>query len=170
MKFVAVSGQSDFVFLFCVFFEAFFPLFVVTILFLSKVWSLALVCALFLPFVEFGVISEMKSLFVNGLMLIHYLILKFVIKDTYWIISWWFDLFSVCLVLLLHSRVSHFLFYVLQKREQFQDLAPLLWNSFGTIAALLQVCYVSSTIYSLSLVFGSSCYYLSYESEINRSP
>lgn len=106
----------------------------------------------------------------NGLMLIHYLILKLVIKDTYWIISWWFDLFSVCLVLLLHSRVSHFLFYVLQKREQFQDLAPLLWNSFGTIAALLQVCYVSSTIYSLSLVFGSSCYYLSYESEINRSP
>ncbi|KAI5658448.1 hypothetical protein M9H77_27241 [Catharanthus roseus] len=26
----------------------------------------------------------------------------------------------------------------LQKRELFQDLAPLLWNSFGTIAALLQ--------------------------------
>ena len=28
---------------------------------------------------------------------------------------------------------------VLQKREIFQDLAPLLWNSYGTIAALLQV-------------------------------
>jgi len=27
-----------------------------------------------------------------------------------------------------------------QKREIFQDLAPLLWHSFGTIAALLQVC------------------------------
>ncbi|CAN1339922.1 CCR4-NOT transcription complex subunit 9 [Linum perenne] len=26
-----------------------------------------------------------------------------------------------------------------KKREHFQDLAPLLWNSFGTIAALLQV-------------------------------
>ncbi|KAJ1389542.1 Armadillo-like helical [Sesbania bispinosa] len=25
-----------------------------------------------------------------------------------------------------------------KKRELFQDLAPLLWNSFGTIAALLQ--------------------------------
>ncbi|KAJ0790441.1 putative transcription regulator Rcd1-like family [Helianthus annuus] len=29
-----------------------------------------------------------------------------------------------------------------KKRELFQDLAPLLWNSFGTIAALLQVLYV----------------------------
>ena len=28
---------------------------------------------------------------------------------------------------------------VLQKREIFQDLAPLLWDSYGTIAALLQV-------------------------------
>ena len=28
-----------------------------------------------------------------------------------------------------------------QKREIFQDLAPLLWHSFGTIAALLQVCF-----------------------------
>ncbi|KAB1215164.1 hypothetical protein CJ030_MR4G001392 [Morella rubra] len=27
---------------------------------------------------------------------------------------------------------------LIQKRELFQDLAPLLWNSFGTIAALLQ--------------------------------
>ncbi|MCL7034504.1 hypothetical protein MKW94_025177, partial [Papaver nudicaule] len=25
-----------------------------------------------------------------------------------------------------------------KKRERFQDLAPLLWNSFGTIAALFQ--------------------------------
>ena len=32
--------------------------------------------------------------------------------------------------------------YSLQKREIFQDLAPLLWHSFGTIAALLQVCIV----------------------------
>ncbi|KAJ0751344.1 putative transcription regulator Rcd1-like family [Helianthus annuus] len=31
-----------------------------------------------------------------------------------------------------------------KKRELFQDLAPLLWNSFGTIAALLQVLYVCS--------------------------
>lgn len=29
---------------------------------------------------------------------------------------------------------------IFQKREIFQDLAPLLWHSFGTIAALLQVC------------------------------
>ncbi|KAG6420818.1 hypothetical protein SASPL_117357 [Salvia splendens] len=29
-----------------------------------------------------------------------------------------------------------------KKRELFQDLAPLLWNSFGTIAALLQVVAV----------------------------
>lgn len=40
-----------------------------------------------------------------------------------------------------------FLFYVLQKREQFQDLAPLLWNSFGTIAALLQVCPMPLVLY-----------------------
>ncbi|KAL8268882.1 hypothetical protein R6Q59_002680 [Mikania micrantha] len=26
-----------------------------------------------------------------------------------------------------------------KKREMFQDLVPLLWNSFGTIAALLQL-------------------------------
>ena len=30
--------------------------------------------------------------------------------------------------------------YILKKRELFQDLAPLLWNSFRTIAVLLQVC------------------------------
>ncbi|KAF2587045.1 hypothetical protein F2Q70_00036888 [Brassica cretica] len=28
-----------------------------------------------------------------------------------------------------------------KKRELFQDLAPLLWNSFGTIAALLQLVH-----------------------------
>nr|GEX29947.1 cell differentiation protein RCD1 homolog isoform X1 [Tanacetum cinerariifolium] len=31
-----------------------------------------------------------------------------------------------------------------KKRELFQDLAPLLWNSFGTIAALLQEICVAS--------------------------
>lgn len=32
---------------------------------------------------------------------------------------------------------------VFQKRETFNDLALLLWYSFGTIAALLQVCVVT---------------------------
>ncbi|PPD75202.1 hypothetical protein GOBAR_DD27874 [Gossypium barbadense] len=31
-----------------------------------------------------------------------------------------------------------------KKRELFQDLAPLLWNSFGTIAALLQIYCLNS--------------------------
>jgi hypothetical protein len=34
--------------------------------------------------------------------------------------------------------------FFFQKREIFQDLAPLLWHSYGTIAALLQVGYNSS--------------------------
>ena len=35
--------------------------------------------------------------------------------------------------------------YIYQKRELFQDLAPLLWNSFGTIAALLQVSHLKES-------------------------
>jgi len=35
----------------------------------------------------------------------------------------------------------------------FQELAPLLWNSFGTITVLLQVSYVSYIIYYLAVGF-----------------
>ncbi|KAH9606319.1 hypothetical protein KSS87_000234 [Heliosperma pusillum] len=37
------------------------------------------------------------------------------------------------------ERRENALLELSKKRELFQDLAPLLWNSFGTIAALLQV-------------------------------
>ncbi|KAL7605920.1 hypothetical protein Lser_V15G20331 [Lactuca serriola] len=38
-----------------------------------------------------------------------------------------------------HDLRENSLLELTKKRELFQDLAPLLWNSFGTIAALLQV-------------------------------
>lgn len=38
-----------------------------------------------------------------------------------------------------------------QKREIFQDLAPLLWHSFGTVAALLQVCMIPLFVYVYNL-------------------
>ncbi|XP_044415428.1 CCR4-NOT transcription complex subunit 9-like [Triticum aestivum] len=37
-----------------------------------------------------------------------------------------------------NSLSNLFLSFLFQKREIFQDLAPLLWHSFGTVAALLQ--------------------------------
>ena len=46
-----------------------------------------------------------------------------------------------------------------KKRETVQDLAPMLWHSFGTIAALLQVCewvpvamYIYIVYFSISIV------------------
>ncbi|CAL1354130.1 unnamed protein product [Linum trigynum] len=47
-----------------------------------------------------------------------------------------------------------------KKRELFQDLAPLLWNSFGTIAALLQVnhLYVVSLYYIFQIIWTFSGY------------
>lgn len=38
---------------------------------------------------------------------------------------------------------------IFQRRDIFQDLAPLLWHSFGTIAALLQVFFFSGTCSSI---------------------
>lgn len=37
-----------------------------------------------------------------------------------------------------------------KKRESVPDLAPMLWHSFGTIAALLQVCRVVAGVFPAS--------------------
>lgn len=34
-----------------------------------------------------------------------------------------------------------------KQREKFPELAPFLWNSFGTMAVLLQVCYLLPSAY-----------------------
>lgn len=62
--------------------------------------------------------------------------------------------YSCVSILLLIENGS--LFLSDQKRELFQDLAPLLWNSFGTIAALLQVCF--SVILHCLLIVKSVCW------------
>lgn len=41
-----------------------------------------------------------------------------------------------------------------KKRESVPDLAPMLWHSCGTIAALLQVCICSSVFFCVVLMLG----------------
>lgn len=61
------------------------------------------------------------------------------------------------------TNVASSSFFSLQKRDIFQDLAPLLWYSYGTIAVLLQVC--TNHIYNvlkriISFVLVSFCYWV----------
>ena len=56
----------------------------------------------------------------------------------------WFELFNPCsLISMPHhwwrQQFWHIIFNYFQKRGVFKDLAPMLWYSFGTMAALLQV-------------------------------
>ena len=63
-----------------------------------------------------------------------------------------------------NSLSNLFLSFLFQKREIFQDLAPLLWHSFGTVAALLQVGYSYCTVLNsvamarVHMYLCSSCY------------
>lgn len=47
-----------------------------------------------------------------------------------------------------------------KKREVVQDLAPMLWNSYGTVAALLQeIVNIYPTINPAILTVSFSCYF-----------
>jgi len=51
------------------------------------------------------------------------------------------------MLLKLIQLIHYFAFIIFQRTKLFEELGPLLWNTVGTIAVFLQVCYMRLSLH-----------------------